>query len=636
MAIERRAAIAVSAIAYVMFSVQAFAWPKFDSIILINGQAAGDYREHTVYGAQEVQDTVEQQIKINRLGSSVEILSKEVSWQDMRGRLLRGHYESTSSKTTVTTDLVVQPHAIALQIRSGGRSYTRELPLTGELLGPEGVRLMLVNARSSDEALHYQAFTSALNDVMDVSRQPVSRETVSINGHEIQTRKMEMHASGIPMPWVLWVDVEGRVVRMLQDSPFGPIETKRVEGAQSARRAGATLPEDSYEDTLAVSNIRLPHPRELDSVTVELTKKHSDGVDWPNLAAVTQSIVSKTADRVVLRISRTNSEPQPAKPVVAALEFTRPNALLQSDDPEVQRTAANIAKAEADPWKVAMALQRWTFENMQFDTGIAVAPASEVVRDRHGTCMGYSILLASLARAANIPSRLKLGYVYDGGIWGGHAWVEVFIRGRWIPIDAAEYRPGIADAARIGVITATGEGGSIEGMGALGSLYSKVNIRTMEYRRSNETVEVGREQNDHIVLGDEYTNPWLRVRVRKPAHAQFSDLDVHWPNPAVVTVKADDSTASLLYGRAVADPISPLEATLRQSFEPEGPPQYARWGATPAVRVRKGDTEEILAVAGDAYWAIRASGPHSHALLSQLLGSTSIVDLDGHSIGKTP
>jgi Transglutaminase-like superfamily len=603
-----------------------------DAAILINGQAAGTYRERTVHGADQVEDTVDQQISINRLGSSVEILSKEVSLQDTQGHLISGHFETTSSKSTVATDLVVQAQAIVLRIHSGDRTYSRTLPLAGDLLGPQGIRLLLSDAGSCEQSLHYRTFTSALNDVMDVALKCLSREALTIEGVSVQTRKWEMRAGGIPTPWTLWVDHEGRTVRMLQDSPFGPIETERRQGRPPAQIVAATLPEESYESTLAVSNIRLPHPRELSSVTVELSKKLSDGINWPDFASETQKIVSKTPERVVLQISQTRF-PSASKTLPSASgEYLRPNALLQSDDPEVERTARGVAEGELDPWKVAMALQKWTFENMHFDTGIAIAPASEVVRDRHGTCMGYSILLASLARAANIPSRLKLGYVYDGGIWGGHAWVEVFIRGKWVAIDAAEYSPGIADAARIGVITATGESGSVEGVGELGSLYSKVNIRTLNYRRSRDTVAVGSRQKDYVVRGDEYDNPWLKVRVRKPSRAYFEDLDAHWPNRAVLTIKDNGSAASLLYGRAVPSGSSSLKATLAETFTPDERPTYVRWAATPALRVRSGDKEEILAISGDAYWAIQTSGPDSHAMLDRLLLSTSIADLNSAPI----
>jgi transglutaminase-like putative cysteine protease len=64
-------------------------------------------------------------------------------------------------------------------------------------------------------------------------------------------------------------------------------------------------------------------------------------------------------------------------------------------------------------------------------------PASEVVRNRRGTCFGYAVLLASLARAAGIPSRFRMGFAYTHGVWGDHAWVEMLVGKQWVPMDAA-------------------------------------------------------------------------------------------------------------------------------------------------------------------------------------------------------
>jgi hypothetical protein len=214
-----------------------------DAVILISGQEAGTYREHTVYGVDQVEDTVDQRIAINRLGSSVEILSKEVSFQDTKGHLISGHFETTSSKSTVNTDLVVQPHAIALKIHSGDRTYNRTLPFAGDLLGPEGIRLMLANPGSCEQGLHYWTYSSALNDVMEVALKCISAEPLMIEGVNVPTRRLEMRASGIAAPWTLWVDHEGRTVRMLQDSPFGPVETERRYGTGLTHVVGATLAE---------------------------------------------------------------------------------------------------------------------------------------------------------------------------------------------------------------------------------------------------------------------------------------------------------------------------------------------------------------------------------------------------------
>lgn len=137
-------------------------------------------------------------------------------------------------------------------------------------------------------------------------------------------------------------------------------------------------------------------------------------------------------------------------------------------------------------------------------------------------------------------------------------------------------------------MTATGEGGSIEGIGSLSSLYSKVNIRVISYQRLGASVEVGPAEKDHSVLGDDYDNPWLKIRVRQLNGAKFADIDTHWPNSAIVAVRQRGTTASVLYGRALQDSARPLDATLRETFESDSPLTYFRCGSVPAVRSRRG------------------------------------------------
>ena len=119
---------------------------------------------------------------------------------------------------------------------------------------------------------------------------------------------------------------------------------------------------------------------------------------------------------------------------------------------------------------------------MTFDLGIALAPSSEIFRNRRGTCLGYATLLAALTRAAGIPSRVVLGYVYALAIFGGHAWTEVLVDGAWIPVDAAIPASGVADAARVGIIaTSFGDGAGLLSGGAGLKLFGQVDIKVLEY-----------------------------------------------------------------------------------------------------------------------------------------------------------
>lgn len=62
----------------------------------------------------------------------------------------------------------------------------------------------------------------------------------------------------------------------------------------------------------------------------------------------------------------------------------------------------------------------------------------EVVANGYGDCTEYSQLLLALLNAAKIPAREVNGYIYlgdDEQRFGGHAWVEVLIDGKWIGVD---------------------------------------------------------------------------------------------------------------------------------------------------------------------------------------------------------
>jgi hypothetical protein len=454
----------------------------------------------------------------------------------------------------------------------------------------------------------------------------MGQETLTVDGVPVETNKLDYRMAGVPTATTMWLDAAGYTVRAIQDSPFGPISLQRTKHLQAVG-AGAKLPAESYENSIAVSNIRLPHPRRLQSVTVEITAKDPAGIEWPDFASSTQRVIERTPQHILLEINQANLGAHDYSQNKPAPAYLAPNVLLQSDDDQVRQIASSISAGKKDPWGIALAFQRWVNENMHFDPGIAVAPASEVARDRHGTCFGYSILLASLARVEHIPSRLEVGYVYDGKMWAGHAWVDMLIGGEWRPIDAAEYAPGVADAARIAAITETGESGTVEKVGELAKLYSKVDIRILSYRLAGRTVTVSPTAADHSVQGNTFDDPWLGLRVTKPAQASFDDLDSHWPDPFVVSVVEGDSRARILYAGTDADTTA--RALARQILMPtkfDPPLEQVDWSGHKAIRARANGKETVVMTSSDVAWAIVASGPKADELLEALLATSTISD----------
>ena len=82
------------------------------------------------------------------------------------------------------------------------------------------------------------------------------------------------------------------------------------------------------------------------------------------------------------------------------------------------------------------------------------------------------VFLAALARARGIPARLAVGLVYMEGTqsFGYDAWTEVYVDGRWIPLDATLAKGGIgAGHLKLGH-------GNLAGAAAYGALLPVIQV----------------------------------------------------------------------------------------------------------------------------------------------------------------
>jgi transglutaminase-like putative cysteine protease len=120
----------------------------------------------------------------------------------------------------------------------------------------------------------------------------------------------------------------------------------------------------------------------------------------------------------------------------------------------IQELAAGIAPAETDPWKVACALEQFVRGLVHHQGALQVfATAAEVARSREGDCTEHAVLLAALCRARQIPARVAFGLVYvpTTNSFEYHMWNEIWIAGRWVPMDATLGQGGIgADHLKLG------------------------------------------------------------------------------------------------------------------------------------------------------------------------------------------
>jgi hypothetical protein len=156
------------------------------------------------------------------------------------------------------------------------------------------------------------------------------------------------------------------------------------------------------------------------------------------------------------------------------LEALEPTRYLQSDSREIKGLALHAVGRASDAGEAVKRIESFVGDYItEKNFSVGYASAAEVAASRVGDCSEHAVLVAAMCRAVGIPAKVVSGLVYTdefGGrenVFGGHAWVEAYVGGSWIGLDAS----GVADGYGAGHIAlAVGNGNPEDFLGLLSSL----------------------------------------------------------------------------------------------------------------------------------------------------------------------
>jgi transglutaminase-like putative cysteine protease len=581
----------------------------------IAGHLVGYVHETLATAADgSVTSTLESSLELRRLGARVSIGELDVEHEDGDGRLRSLRSETRASRETTVLEAAVRDGALELDTEAGGRRYHERRPEARVLLGPEGVRRRTAAALARGETgLRYATFVAELGAVSDVERRILGPDPDA--PAESPRFLLEERLAALPGPGRLVVDATGRVLRESQSGPFGEIELAAADASVREALEREPASETLYAGSLVHANIRLPDPRGVDGLRLRLTLR-DPSAGFPPLAGPGQRVVEAAPDHVVIEVTRVPA-PAPRADLArgVAVSDVAPNMILQSDDPAVLAVARSLRDPRLGPYAQARRLQDWVAAHLRFEPGLAIVPAAEAMRDRGGSCVAYAVLLASLARALDIPARVVLGYVYVAGVFGGHAWVEIRSGARWIPLDAAVPRAGPADAARLAIVRHRGEQGGASGAAELARVFGNESIRIEAFRRAGRWTRVPPEAAPYRLDADRYENPWLGVAVVRPPGFVFGSADAVYPDPTVIALTAPSGDALRL--RQLSMPAAGWREG--DALQRLGPAEAVTVGGLPA-RLARGTGRALLERRhGSELWVLEATGPQAVAALPAVL-----------------
>ena len=399
---------------------------------------------------------------------------------------------------TLTSDNEIRVYGDAIKgqmkliLEGTNQRQEQVIPWGPEVRGPYAAeQSMAKKPMTEGESRTLKMYIPDLNRVVDIELKAGATSDIELgDGAKRPLRKIEQIATldGKIRPELgstLWVDPAGQVLKQDVDL-LGGMTTYRTTEA-GAKMPGGRIKYDQIRGTIVKTSRDIPNPYQTTYIKYQVTLKDEDPAQiFPNdrRQTLTPSGDGKSATMVIQSMGPADGEAgSPADP-----EYLRPNAMITSGDSRVIRLADRAVKGEIDPWKQAVAINHWVFQNVRSNFETTFAPASEAALNLTGDCTEHSVLAAAMSRAKGIPARVAVGLIYVDSKemkakgFGFHMWHEVFVNGRWVALDSS-FDQSTVDATHIKLSESSLEGVSpFESFLPILRVQGKVTIEPLELR----------------------------------------------------------------------------------------------------------------------------------------------------------
>ena len=314
---------------------------------------------------------------------------------------------------------------------------------------------------------------ASLTEPVEVALKVIGPETVDVLGVAHEAIKIESRISKLPgVVETSWVDSRGdalvtavsvmklRLVRCTKEYALGEVEPAEIGDAM-----------------LVKPDKQLWFPGRLKRLVVRLSTEDGSPFAVELASAGHQRVVERTEESVTLEISIEPAETEEKN----LAPYRARSTFVDCEDERIVAAARKAVGDETDPWRKAQALRRAVYELVEaksFD--VAMATASEVIQNKEGDCTEHAVLLAAMARAEGLPSRVAIGLMYIGGRFGYHMWTQVYVDGAWRDVDAV--LPGRDfDAAHIRLATsALNDDDFLFDIAAFAAVFGNLKIEILE------------------------------------------------------------------------------------------------------------------------------------------------------------
>ncbi len=419
--------------------------------ILMEGQKVGHAKQNRVVNGSEVTTSTELDITLSRTGIPVGIQTKAITIETIDGKPLGFELEQTFGFIVTKAVGTVSENG-KVQVTAGQQRTEFDWP-EGAVMS-EGMRLLhFKNGLKEGTKYDAKLFDPSVMQVVDVEVEVGPKQNVDLLGRVVALTLVQGTVRS-PQFGLLSIN-EYYDDKLLLQKSIMPLMGMTIEQVACTKEFAL-----GQNDVLeVVEKMFMASPEPLDdvgsarSITYYLSRI-KETADFVMLSNDNQKVQRLSNGRVILKV-----EPAAAPDGVefpykgndpVALEALEPTRYVESDQKEIIDLARRAVGDTRDAAEAARRIEAFVARYITNKSlSVGYASAAEVAVSRQGDCSEHAVLVAALCRAVGIPAQVVTGLAYvpqwrtlQNG-FGGHAWVQVYIGGKWIGLDAAFKSTGL-------------------------------------------------------------------------------------------------------------------------------------------------------------------------------------------------
>jgi hypothetical protein len=300
----------------------------------------------------------------------------------------------------------------------------------------------------------FQFFDPTLQSIFEIKVKNLGED--ELDGEPVT--KYSVLQSGMEM--VFWISEKGELLR--SESPIGLVMKKEERVMKEDIETVGFKLYDSY--AIRVKK-EIENPRDISMLKIRL-----DSADLTGLRIEDDRQTLKGNILTIEKIFPGKSGEVPKY----VEEFLQPTAFIPSDDEKIKKIAKEVTGDSKGIGAVDKIIT-YVDEKLTDKPTFSIPNALDALKSGEGDCNEHSALAVALLRAAGIPSRVEVGLVYVNGAFYYHAWVGVYLGGKWISTDPT-FGQLIADPTHVKL-----EYGGFENQAKLYRVINKLQISVLDY-----------------------------------------------------------------------------------------------------------------------------------------------------------